>query len=76
MREANLQLKLDRLATEQSLFKKQNELEVVKSTFPLVTQDIFKLKSEVSKLENGIKSIVKLEEELGLRDEDLVKTAF
>ncbi len=74
LQEASLQLRLDRLATEQSLVAKYRELDEAKTTFPLDIKKIISLQVSIEGLEDGIHNIDLLAEELGLRDEDLAET--
>lgn len=63
---AKLQLQSDILATQSALEDKKQELDDAKSTYPLRSIDIVNLMTEVEGLEDGLKKLKALQEELGL----------
>lgn len=63
---AKLQLQSDILATQSALEDKKQELEDAKTTYPLVAIDIINLETEVEGLEDGLKKLRALKDELGL----------
>lgn len=63
---AKLQLQSDILATQSALEDKKQELEDAKSTYPLDAITIVNLQTEVEGLEDGLKKLKTLQEELGL----------
>ena len=63
---AKLQLQSDILATQSALEDKKQELDDAKSTYPLRSIDIVNLITEVEGLEDGLKKLKVLQEELGL----------
>ena len=63
---AKLQLQSDILATQSALEDKKQELDDVKTTYPLKSIDIVNLMTEVEGLEDGLKKLKALQEELGL----------
>ena len=56
----------DILATQSALEDKKQELDDAKSTYPLKSIDIVNLMTEVEGLEDGLKKLKALQEELGL----------
>lgn len=63
---AKLQLQSDILATQSALEDKKQELDDAKTTYPLRSIDIVNLMTEVEGLEDGLKKLKALQEELGL----------
>ena len=63
---AKLQLQSDILATQSALEDKKQELEDAKTTYPLSAINIVNLMTEVEGLEDGLKKLKALQEELGL----------
>ena len=63
---AKLQLQSDILATQSALEDKKQELEDAKSTYPLNAVAIVNLQTEVEGLEDGLKKLKALKDELGL----------
>ena len=63
---AKLQLQSDILATQSALEDKKQELDDAKTTYPLRSIDIVNLITEVEGLEDGLKKLKALQEELGL----------
>lgn len=63
---AKLQLQSDILATQSALEDKKQELDDAKSTYPLNAITIVNLMTEVEGLEDGLKKLKALQEELGL----------
>lgn len=66
VKKTSLQLQSSLLATEESLETKKENLNVVKTTYPLDIQAIIDLQIEIESLEDGIKRMNILKEELGL----------
>lgn len=63
---AKLQLQSDILATQSALEDKKQEFEDAKSTYPLDAVAIVNLQTEVEGLEDGLKKLKALKDELGL----------
>ena len=63
---AKLQLQSDILATQSALEDKKQELYDAKTAYPLRSIDIVNLMTEVEGLEDGLKKLKALQEELGL----------
>lgn len=63
---AKLQLQSDILATQSALEDKKQELDDAKSTYPLNAVYIVNLITEVEGLEDGLKKLRALKDELGL----------
>ena len=63
---AKLQLQSDILATQSALEDKKQELDDAKTAYPLRSIDIVNLMTEVEGLEDGLKKLKALQEELGL----------
>ena len=63
---AKLQLQSDILATQSALEDKKQELDDAKTTYPLRSITIVNLMTEVEGLEDGLKKLKALQEELGL----------
>ena len=63
---AKLQLQSDILATQSALEDKKQELDDAKTTYPLRSINIVNLMTEVEGLEDGLKKLKALQEELGL----------
>ena len=63
---AKLQLQSDILATQSALEDKKQELDDAKTTYPLNAITIVNLMTEVEGLEDGLKKLKALQEELGL----------
>lgn len=63
---AKLQLQSDILATQSALEDKKQELEDVKSEYPLRAINIINLEVEVESLEDGLRRLKGLKDELGL----------
>ena len=63
---AKLQLQSDILATQSALEDRKQELDDAKTTYPLRSIDIVNLMTEVEGLEDGLKKLKALQEELGL----------
>lgn len=63
---AKLQLQSDILATQSALEDKKQELEDIKSEYPLCAIDIINLEVEVESLEDGLRRLKCLKDELGL----------
>ena len=63
---AKLQLQSDILATQSALEDKKQELEDAKTTYPLSAINIVNLMTEVEGLEDGLKKLKALKDELGL----------
>lgn len=64
---AELQLAADISATKYALADKKDELEVAMTTSPLNTKTIIDLQVEVENLEDGLKRLEKLQEDLCLK---------
>ena len=64
MQQAELQLKSDLLATEQSIAKTKANLEAAKNDYPLDVQRIVNLQSDLNSVEAGKKAIEALQIEL------------
>lgn len=63
---AKLQLQSDILATQSALEDKKQELGDAKTTYPLNAITIVNLMTEIEGLEDGLKKLKALQEELGL----------
>ena len=63
---AKLQLQSDILATQSALEDKKQELDDAKTTYPLNAITIVNLMTEIEGLEDGLKKLKALQEELGL----------
>lgn len=66
--EANLQWLADKSETNKQLKAKQREYEIAKTTFPLNCKKIINLKNDIQGLENGLKDLDILGEELGFKN--------
>ena len=61
-----LQLASDILATKSAIADVEEEIEVIKTTYPLNTQQYVNKVSELTGLKEGLKQITNLQKELGL----------
>lgn len=61
-----LQLASDILATKSAIADVEEEIEVIKTTYPLDTQQYVNKVSELTGLKEGLKQITNLQKELGL----------
>ena len=61
-----LQLASDILATKSAIADVEEEIEVIKTTYPLDTQNYVNKVSELTGLKEGLKQITTLQKELGL----------
>ena len=64
---AKLQLAADISATRYALADKKEDLEIAMSTSPLDSKKIINLQVEVENLEDGLKRLEKLQEDLNLK---------
>ena len=66
VKKTKLQLESDILATESAISDAEDEIYVIKTTYPLDTIKYVNKLAELSSLKDGLKEIQKLQKELGL----------